>query len=132
MARDDRARLTRAELRKFGLTVGVAFGALAGLIWWRGRGTAAAVLGTLGGLLVLGGLAAPAALAPVERGWMGLARAISRVTTPLIMGLIYFVVITPIGLLRRSVGKHPLRHPESEGSFWAGRDEATGGLERQF
>ena len=40
---------------------------------------------------------------------MGLAHAISKVTTPIFMGVVYFVVITPIGFIRRrAFGSNPL------------------------
>lgn len=133
MARDDRARLTTPELRKFGITLGLAFGVLAAIFWWRGHETAVYVLGAVAASLVLGGVGVPRALAPVERGWMAMARAISKVTTPLFMSLIYFLVLTPIGLIRRTVGSHPLRHEESPThGYWRPRDRRTGDLERQF
>lgn len=125
--------LSRAELRKFGLTVGPAFGALAGLAAWRGHGTVAVVLGSLAGLLIAAGLVSPGSLAPVERAWMGLARAISKVTTPIFLGIVYYLVLTPVGLLRRTLGRHPLRHPETNDGFWRDRGEARrSDLERQF
>ncbi len=102
------ARLTPREGRKFGLTVGVAFLVLAAIVLWRDKTTAATVLGILGGVLVIAGLLIPTRLGPVRRAWMGLAHAISKVTTPIIMGVIYFLLITPIGLVRRNVGKNPL------------------------
>ena len=128
------ARLTAAEGRKFGLTVGIAFLVLASLVYfWRHKETAGAVLGGLGALLVLAALLVPSHLGSVKRAWMGLAHAISKVTTPIFMGLVFFVVMTPIGLLMRLVGRRPLVHPERSGGFWAA--PASGGrsdIERQF
>ena len=129
------ARLSAAAGRRFGFTVGLAFLALAAVLLWRGRTRTATVLGTLGALLVLGALLAPTLLGPVERAWMGLAHAISRVTTPVMMSIVYFVVMTPIGLLMRLLGRTPLQRPATSGSFWIPRDPAIGGrgdLERQF
>ncbi len=113
------ARLTPRQGREFGVKVGLAFGAIALILLWRERETAAAVLGALGGVLVAGGLFAPSALGPVYRGWMRLALLLSRVTTPLFLGLVYFVVLTPVGLVRRTLGRNPLVHrPGPEGGFW--------------
>lgn len=97
-------RLTAAEGRKFGLTVGLAFLALGGVALWRGRHRTSTVLLALGGILVLAALVVPTALGPVERAWMALAHLISKVTTPIFMGVVYFVVITPVGYLRRLSG----------------------------
>jgi hypothetical protein len=128
------ARLSPAEGRKFGLTVGAAFLLLAALLhFWRHREAAAAVTGGLGVCLVLAGLALPAHLGPLHRAWMGLAHAISKVTTPIFMGVVFFVVITPIGLLMRLAGKRGLVHRERDGGYWA--PPVSGGrsdLERQF
>ncbi len=133
MARDDHARLTRAEGRKFGLSVGLAFCVLAALVWWRGHVPLSRGFGGVGILLVLSGLLIPGRLDLVHRIWMGLAHAISKVTTPIFMGLVYFVVIMPVGLLRRNLGSHPMRHPVNDDSYWVKRSsEKTSGLERQF
>lgn len=129
------ARLSAAEGRKFGLTVGGAFLVLAALIWWRGRHPGAVpVFGVLGGLLAAAGLLVPTLLGPVNRAWMGLAHLMSKVTTPIFMGVVYFVVITPIGLGMRLFGRRPMVHREANGGFWA---EHTGSPEpsqmtRQF
>ncbi len=133
MAGDDRARLTRSELRRFGLTVGIAFGVLAGIVTWRGHGTASLVLASIGGALVAGGLIVPGALGPVQRAWMGMAHAISKVTTPVFMSIVYYLVLMPVGVLRRTIGSNPLRHAEHDGSFWADRSAGEpSDLERQF
>jgi len=128
------ARLSPSKGRKFGLTVGLAFLALAALLhFWRHREVAGAIAGGLGGLLVLGALVVPTRLGPVERAWMGLAHLISRVTTPIFMGVVFYVVMTPMGVLMRLVGRRPLVHGERDGSFWL--EPTSGGrsdMERQF
>jgi len=126
------ARLTPAEGRKFAWTVGTAFLALAGLLWWRDRPTVAVVFASVGVLLWLAGIALPGHLAPVYRGWMALAHAISRVTTPVFMGIVFFVVIAPVGLLARVLGRNPVHHRPVDGSYWKARTEPRGGLTNQF
>ncbi len=128
------ARLTAAAGRKFGLTVGIAFLVLASLLhFWRHREVTAVVFGSLGALLVLAALLVPTRLGPLERAWMGLAKAISKVTTPVFMAVVFFIVVTPIGLLMRLLGRRALVHPEQDGGFWAA--PASGGhsdMQRQF
>lgn len=128
------ARLTSAQGRRFGLTVGGAFLVFAAIAWWRGHPTTTTVLGTLGGTLSLAGLIIPTYLDPVERAWMQLAHLISKVTTPIVMGLMYIAVLTPIGLLRRTLGANPLVHKERASSYWRSRPEGqrAGNLRRQF
>jgi hypothetical protein len=128
------ARLTAAQGRRFGLTVGGAFLVLAGIAWWRAHIGTATTLGALGGVLAIAGLVVPTYLGPVERGWMALAHAISKVTTPIIMGVLYLLVITPIGWLRRALGGNPLEHTQVAEGFWHPRPENRrgGDLRRQF
>jgi Saxitoxin biosynthesis operon protein SxtJ len=132
LAQGRSARLSAREGRKFAFTLAAAFGVLAGVTWWRGGATAPMVLGTLAGLFAFGGLIAPTRLGPVERAWMGLAHAISKVTTPIFMGVVYYLVITPVGIIRRAVGGNPLRaHQGATG--WVDRAaEPRGDLTRQF
>jgi hypothetical protein len=91
--------------------------------------------GALGAALVVLGLIRPAVLAPVYRGWMGLASVISKVTTPILLGAVYFLVITPIGILRRLTGHNPMRAGATGGSFWVTRENLgrqRTDMERQF
>ena len=126
------ARLTAPEGRKFAFTLAAAFGALAGLLWWRERRSLAILFFGVAAAFAMAGLLVPERLGPVQRGWMGLAHAISRVTTPIFMGVVYFLVITPVGLARRAIGGNPLRaHRGSTG--WVDRQGSPrGDLTRQF
>ena len=134
MAHTVSARLSPAEGRKFGLTVGAAFLVISGISWWRGHHTAAPVFATIGALLVLGGLVAPTSLGPVNKAWMGLALLLSKVTTPIFMGVVYFIILTPIGALRRAFGKNGLTAPVADnGGHWASKTPpVAGSMERQF
>jgi hypothetical protein len=129
------ARLTAADGRKFGLTVGTAFLVFGWIALWRGKPRTATVLFTLGGLLVVAALVVPTALGPVERAWMGLAAAISKVTTPIFMGIVYFLVILPIGLFRRLTGNSPIVTRGRPVSRWEAHVPAVADgerMERQF
>ena len=128
-----RARLTAREGRKFGLTVGIAFLVLTALVTWRDHMTVATVTGSIGTLLILGGLLIPSHLGPVQAAWMGLAHLISKVTTPIFMGIVYFLVLAPVGMVMRLFGRNPMRHKPVEASLWKTRDSGRGhDLRRQF
>ncbi len=127
------ARLTTQERRRFGLTVGGAFLVLAALSRWRGHDVAPLLLAGLGAGLVLAGIAVPSLLGPVYLWWMSLARILSKITTPIFMGLLYFVAITPIGLARRALGRNPLRAQARNDSFWAEHQSSSDhSMTRQF
>lgn len=98
--------LDRKGLRDFGLTTGGIVAVLFGLVfpWLLERPIPRwpfVILLVLGGV----GLAAPMALRPVYRGWMRFGLLMGKITTPIIMGLVFFVVITPMSWLMRLLGK---------------------------
>ncbi len=62
----------------------------------------------LAAILVAFGFGAPMALRHVYTLWMQFGLILSRITTPIIMGLVFFLVITPIGLIRRMLSSDPM------------------------
>src|SRR5712664_2398106 len=106
--------------REFGLIVGSIFVLLGG--WWLYRGklnTAAHITLPLGSLLILFGLFWPRALVVPNRAWMLLAEGLSFVVTRIILGLVFFLVITPIGVVKRLSGWDPLsRRGARSASYW--------------
>ena len=128
-------RLSAAAGRKFGLTLGIAFGVLTAILWWRERETVATITAVLSVSLILAGLLIPTMLGPVERGWMAFAHAISKVTTPIFMGIVYYVSIAPIGLVMRVAGRNPMKRSESADGFWIDRKQGAdrrSDMHRQF
>src|ERR1700722_15014896 len=106
--------------RSFGLTFAGAFAALGAISLWRGgleRG--AWELGLAVGLLVVAAFA-PGILAPLNRAWAWIGRGLNHVVTPLLIIVLFYGVVTPVGLAMRAVGKDPLRlrrDPQSS-SYW--------------
>ena len=111
-------------------TVFAAFGA------WPMLGGAAPkwTLLALAAALAAVALARPQWLAPANRVWMAFGRILHRIMSPIIITLIYFVVITPTGLLMRAFGKDPLRlkwDAEAD-TYWLPRTEESESMHRQF
>ncbi len=106
------------EERKFGLVVGGAF-ALAGLaLVLASKDLAAAVAGGLAAALFLTAAAAPRALAPVRRGWTAFAHALGRVNTVVFLSVVFFLVLTPLGVLLRIAGRDELARRRKGRSTW--------------
>lgn len=112
------------RLRKFGIVMAVAFGILGALLLWRGREWAEYLL-YVGGAFLLVGLVAPKVLGPIERVWMKFAHLLGTVMTTIILTLTFFVVITPMGILLRLMGKDLLgmRGDPSIESYWVPVEE---------
>jgi hypothetical protein len=106
--------------REFGLVVGGVFMLLGS--WWLYRGkfaSAAQVVLLFGSLLVLLGLIRPRVLVYPNRAWRWLAEGLSFVTTRIILGLVFFLVVTPIGVVKRLSGWDPLsRRGVRSDSYW--------------
>lgn len=123
-----------AALRKFGLMVGGVLLALGLVLMARQRPSGPWLAGG-GGALVLLGLLAPGCLRPLQRPWMMLAVLLGAVVSPVVLGIIYYGVFTPIGLLARLRGRDFLqrrRLPDAP-SYWMPREAPPGGsrYERQ-
>ena len=97
------------QLRQFGLLVGGIFGVIG--LWpmvWRHQPMRSWAL-VLAVALIVPGLVAPRILSPVHRAWMKLGEGLAWVNTRIILGLVFYLVVTPLGLLMRLVSHDPMR-----------------------
>jgi hypothetical protein len=98
--------LDRKGLREFGLVTGAIVGVIFGLFFpWILERPIPRWPWVIFGVLGLMALAIPMALRPVYKGWMKLGLLMSKITTPIIMGLVFYIVFTPMGLIMRLGGK---------------------------
>ncbi len=125
MERAPAARLSVAAGRRFAATLALGFGALALVFLWRERLLLSRVAMALAGVLALAGLVLPGYLGPVERLWTRFGMALGRITAPLFIGVVYWLIITPFGLLRRTLGRSPITHRDRGDSFWVVRPKDT-------
>ena len=108
--------VTVRQLRSFGLTVGGIFALIS--VWpalLRGQDVrvwAAA----LAGLLVIPALTFPRSLVPIYHVWMWVGEALGWINSRVILGAIFFVLFTPMGLVLRLLGKDPMHRSFEPGS----------------
>ena len=101
--------LDRKGLREFGLVTGGIVAALFGLFFpWLLELEFPRWPWILAAVLAVWALAAPSSLAPVYRGWMRLGLLLSKVTTSLVLGIVFYLVFLPVGGLIRLAGKDPM------------------------
>jgi len=96
--------------RKFGLVVGGLFALIGVLLaFWRHRTGWGALLGVPGAVLVLLALVAPALLAGPHRAWLAFAKVLGRINGFVFLSIVFFLILTPLGLVLRLFGRDELR-----------------------
>ena len=72
-------------------------------------------------------------LSPLNLFWIKLGEILGRIIAPLVMGIIYFIVVTPIGLFMRFIGKDILgKKFLNTQSYWIKREKNISSMKRQF
>ena len=72
-------------------------------------------------------------LTPIKKAWIKLGEILGKIIAPIVMGFIYFIIITPIGLLMRLVGKDVLNLKFNKNdSYWIKRAKNINTMKRQF
>ena len=72
-------------------------------------------------------------LSPFNLIWVKFGEVLGRIIAPIAMGVVYFIIITPIGLFMRLIGKDLLRTKFSKNnSYWIKREKNIGSMKRQF
>ena len=73
---------------------------------------------------VVSALTMPRVLAPLNMLWFRFGMLLHKIVNPLIMGLIFFLTVTPIGLIMRALGKTPLKlvFDKNADTYWIERD----------
>lgn len=104
--------------RKFGLVVGGGLALLGAALAIGGSRLAGPVLGGAGALLFALGAAVPGLLGPFHRGWMAVSRLLGRVNTAVFLGLVFFLVLTPLGLAFRLAGRDELARRHRSRTGW--------------
>jgi len=110
---------TKKELREFGLTIGIILLILGGIALWRGKEIAPYFLG-VGAALAVSGIVLPAVLKPFQKVWMGFSVVMGFFMSRLILLILFFLVLTPMSILTRILGKDILdqRIDKDAGSYW--------------
>jgi hypothetical protein len=128
--------LTRRTLTSFALIVGGALLVIAALQWRRGAPQWVWVtLIAVAVALLIAAAVAPSLLRPVYRGWMRLGEALAWVNTRILLTLIFFLVVTPIGLVMRLFGRSPIATARRNDSYWTDVEPHSYGdrhVEKQF
>jgi hypothetical protein len=109
--------------RSFGLTFTVAFALLAAVSWWR-HPAAVPWLAGFSALFLAVTLIRADWLLPLNRAWMRFGLLLNAIVSPIVLGVLFFGVFTPVGLLMRAMHRDPMRRKwdAATRSYWIARD----------
>ena len=72
-------------------------------------------------------------LTPLKKGWIKFGELLGKIISPIIMGLIFFLIITPIGLFMRLIGKDLLNLKyNNDKTYWTKRSKDINTMKKQF
>ena len=72
-------------------------------------------------------------LTPLNNSWIKLGELLGKIIAPIVMALIYFIVLTPLSLIIRMLGKDLLKIKFSKkNSYWIKREKNIGSMKKQF
>ena len=110
---------TKSDFRKFGITIGIFLLIVAGFLFWKGSETFQILL-ISGLVLCVFGFAVPIILKPIYWAWMTFATILGWIMTRVILSLLFYIVITPIGVLSRLFGKKflDIKWDKSKDTYW--------------
>lgn len=124
----------KKELRQFSIALIVATALVGGLLWWKlGPNPWSKGLWIGGPVAGLLGLTIPIAIKPLFIGLSVVAYPIGLVLGTVALGLVYYLMVTPIGLVFRLLGRDPLQRKldPAAASYWIERKQ-TRGVGRYF
>lgn len=111
--------------RSFGLLFGVVFALLAAYGWFLNSWPSVVVLSLLAVAVafLLLGFVAPKVLRPLNWLWFQLGQLLGKIVSPLVLGAIFFLMLTPVSLVTRLFGRDELRlkRKASQTSYWLDR-----------
>ena len=116
-------RTDNKAIRDFGILIGFILLIIAGILFYKERESYELII--LLGIAFIGlGLGKPIILKPFYSIWMYFAVVLGWLMTRLILGLLFYIVVSPIGLISRLFGKEFLELKDSSlnSSYWNYKD----------
>lgn len=138
MIREELQKLSceKSDLKKFGITMAIALSIIGAFLFWK-KFNYHYVLFIVAVIFLALGFIIPAALKYVYKAWMTLAIIMGFIMTKVIMFLLFFLIITPMGIVGRILGKKFLDTDIDKNAvtYWIKREQTEKiktDYERQF
>jgi hypothetical protein len=121
---EQREELKSSSDRSFGLVFVVVFLLIGVWPWLFGTSTIRLWSFIAAGVMLTAAMAVPVILSPANRLWSRFGLLLHRIMNPVVMGLIFFLAVTPTALIMRALGKDPLRRrlDAAASTYWIDRE----------
>lgn len=134
---DEIASARLPDERRFGILFAVIFAAAGGYAFFQGANVnLTIVLSCTAVVLAAVSLLSPGLLAPFNRAWFVFGLLLGKVVGPVVLGAIFFLLITPVAIVARLAGRDELRLRERNvDSYWIDRNPVgpdSGSFKNQF
>ena len=129
----DKSKIKISSNRSFGLVFFAVF-LIIGL-WPLTSGSSVLIWSVIVSLVFLIlGLLNSKLLTPLNKIWFKFGLLLGSLFAPIVMGLIFFLVVTPTGFIMRILGKNPLgkKYGKEKKTYWIKRDSSVGTMKRQY
>ncbi|MFC2161906.1 SxtJ family membrane protein [Acidobacteriota bacterium] len=126
----------KKDLRKFGVTIGIALTLLGVLFLWQGKEIYVYFF-ILSATLIFHSLLIPNLLKPLQKIWMTFAVMMGWFMSRVLLSILFYIIVTPIGLITGIIGKRflDLKFEKSKESYWnfrQAKEVKRSDYERQF
>jgi hypothetical protein len=117
---------SKKDLRNFGLLIGLILVLLGGVLFWKEKASYFYFL-VIGFILVGTGIFVPTVNKPIYQVWMTFANMIGWIMTRVVLAILYYLVVMPIGIAARLFGKQflELKWERTQTSYWNLRETDT-------
>ena len=108
-----------SDWRKFGMTMGIILAVMGFYLLWKGRNYSEYVF-ILAAAFLITGFIFPSVLKPVYKAWMVVAVMMGFMMTKIIMVIIFYMIVTPIGIIASIIGKNflDMKIDKKAKSYW--------------
>ena len=119
--------------RSFGILFFIVF-LIVGLWPLKNGGDPSQLFLIISGIFLILGLLNSKILTPLNNLWIKFGELLGKIIAPIVMGVVYFIILTPISLLVRIFGKDllGLKYSKNLNSYWITRKKKIGTMDKQF
>ena len=127
---------SKSDWKKFGITMGIILSIIGFFLLWKKNNNYNYIL-FLAAAFFITGLILPSILSPIYKAWMALAVVMNFIMTRVIMAVIFYLIVTPTGLIAFLTGKKflDMKIDKNAKSYWITREKTQkvkSDYERQF